>query len=110
MTQNRFSVFWTKTAEEDLEAIIEYLYEDSKEAAFEKFKLIKDSALELESFPRRGRVVPELKYFSILNYREILIGQWRLIYRIEGEQVIILAIFDGRRSLEDILLARILRE
>jgi hypothetical protein len=34
---------------------------------------------------------------------------YRLVYRIEGNSVNVLALFDGRRDLEDILFERMLR-
>ncbi|HNU92154.1 MAG TPA: type II toxin-antitoxin system RelE/ParE family toxin [Spirochaetota bacterium] len=48
--------------------------------------------------------------YSIENYRVIIISTWRMIYRIEGSNVYIVALFDGRRNFEDILLRRIIRE
>jgi len=38
-----------------------------------------------------------------------VIRPWRVIYRIEAERVYVVAVIDGRRNVEDILLARLLR-
>ncbi len=43
------------------------------------------------------------------TWRELLIEPYRLIYRIEGDTVTVLALFDGRRDLEDLLLERLVR-
>ena len=41
--------------------------------------------------------------------RERLIEPYRLIYRIENDTLTVLALFDGRRELEDLLLERLVR-
>jgi hypothetical protein len=43
------------------------------------------------------------------TWRELIVKPYRLIYRIEGEVVNVLAVFDGHRDLEDLLLERLLR-
>jgi hypothetical protein len=47
-----------------------------------------------------------LKEQGIILYREIILAHWRMIYRIAGQTVYVLAVFDARRNLEDILLDR----
>jgi toxin ParE1/3/4 len=56
--------------------------------------------------PERGRIVPELREQGIILYREIILAPWRVIYRIVGQTVYVLAVLDARRNLEDILLDR----
>jgi toxin ParE1/3/4 len=57
----------------------------------------------------RGRVVPELRELSLEPWRELLVKPYRIIYRISGPQVLIIAVLDGRRDVEDTLLRRLLR-
>lgn len=104
----KYSIFWTKTAEQDLRNIISHIAQDRLERALEVFHTIRASASDLESLPQRGRIVPELKVHGISTYRELVISPWRMIYRIEGKKVIILTVIDGRRNLEDILLERLI--
>jgi plasmid stabilization system protein ParE len=54
-------------------------------------------------------VVPELARLGMRTWREIVARPYRLIYRIEGDTVNVLAVFDGRRDLEDLLFERLLR-
>jgi plasmid stabilization system protein ParE len=54
-------------------------------------------------------VVPELARFQMRTWRELVIRPYRLVYRIEGDTVTVLAVFDARRDLEDLLLERLLR-
>ena len=110
MTRKRnYSVKWTQIAEDDLVAIVDYIAADNPDAALSIFDRIRTLAKELVSFPERGRVVPELQRFGISQYRELLPAPWRLIFRIGDGEVFVVAVFDGRRDLEDILLERIIR-
>lgn len=51
----------------------------------------------LELFPESGRVVPELNRKEI---REVIIGNYRIIYRIRGELVEILTVYHSSRLLD----------
>jgi addiction module RelE/StbE family toxin len=105
-----YKVFWAETAEEDLKSIIEYIYADNPSAARGNLEKIKSKASNLCSFPDRGRIVPELKDHGILQYRELIVPPWRVIYRISELRVYVLSVIDSRRNVEDILLERLVRE
>jgi len=105
-----FKVFWAETAEEDLKSIIEYIYADNPSAARGSLEKIKSKASNLSSFPERGRIVPELKDHGILQYRELVVPPWRVIYRISELRVYVLSVIDSRRNVEDILLEKLVRE
>ncbi len=105
----RFSVQWTETARRDLESIVDHVAEESVDRAEDILGRLQRTASRLSSLPERGRVVPELKEQGILVYRELQSPPWRLIYRLDGRSAIILAVIDGRRNLEDLLLDRFLR-
>ena len=110
MPKNKPAIFWTETAEKDLEIVIDHILYESKEIAYDIFNLIKSSVLNLENFPTHGRIVPELQYYHINTYREIIVKSWRILYRIEGSALYILAVIEARRNIEDILLERFLKE
>jgi plasmid stabilization system protein ParE len=55
-------------------------------------------------------LVPELKAVDVLQYRELIEPPWRIIYRIEPDQVMVLAVLDGRRDLRSLLLERLVRD
>jgi len=60
----------------------------------------------LNQFHDRGRIVPELKTYGILSYRELIISPWRVVYRTSEQKVYVLAVIDSRRNIEDILIER----
>ena len=103
----KYRVVWANIAANDLKSIIDYIADDSPSNAFKIFKNIKQKASNLYLFPERGRIVPELQDQGILQYRELIISPWRLLYRISAKNVYVLAVLDSRRNIEDILLKRL---
>ncbi len=103
-----YAVGWAKTARNDLLQIVKYLEAQSPSGAVSVFKAIKEKAVELDKFAERGRIVPELQNQGVFQYRELVVLHWRLIYKIVGQAVLVVAVLDSRRNLEDILLQRFL--
>jgi plasmid stabilization system protein ParE len=108
--RRRYDVCWTKTAAQDLEAIVDYIAHESFDTALRILTKVRGAAATLSSTPHRGRVVPELRTHGILVYHELVVSPWRMIYRIGEGQVYVLAMFDSRRNLEDVLLERFTRQ
>ncbi|KJS17254.1 MAG: plasmid stabilization protein [Peptococcaceae bacterium BRH_c4b] len=106
MTKGTYQVFWTQTAQQDSKRIIEYIAADSEIQARRVYLAIKQKADNLRQMPLQERIVPELIYYSILTYRELISPPWRIIYKTEENKVWVLAVIDGRRNVEDILLDR----
>ena len=102
-----YEALWSNVAENDLKKIIEYIADDSHSIARKIFKNIKHSASSHYTFPERCRIVPELRDQGILQYRELIIPPWRILFRISGKNVYVLSVFDSRRNIEDILLRRL---
>ena len=89
---------WSNEALEDIESIATYIEKDSPVYAksivskfFEKAEIIKD-------FTQLGRIVPELNDSTI---REIFVYSYRLIYKIDSNTVLFVAVIHGKRLLEN---------
>jgi toxin ParE1/3/4 len=41
--------------------------------------------------------------------RELVVSPYRLVYRVGSDAMVVLAVFDGRRDLEDVLVDRLRR-
>jgi toxin ParE1/3/4 len=106
----KHEVRWAKTAEQDLEAIVNYIARDSIEGALKILTKLRDGAETLLSMPQKGRLVRELLAQGVVTYHELIVPPWRIIYRIGRRQVHVLAVIDSRRNLEDILLERFTRQ
>ena len=91
-------IFWTKMAQDDLRAIKQHISRDAPKTAAAYIQRIKKSVRRLMSMPYSGQVVPELGREEI---REVLQGNYRIIYRIRGERIDILTVFHGARLLDD---------
>jgi plasmid stabilization system protein ParE len=88
-------VVWAHSAEEDLEAAAAYMRRDSPAYAASFVNRALQAGRLLRHSPERGRIVPEFQSRSI---REILVQSHRLIYRIEDDQISIVALIHGRRE------------
>jgi len=109
MTVAKNKILWTETAKTDLNEIIDYIANDSGENALKQYEKIKSICQKIKDFPEQGRIIPELAYQNIIKYHEIILPPWRIMYKKEKNIIYIMAILDGRRNIEDILLRRQLR-
>ena len=98
-------VVWTGPAAEDLRQVHQFIARDSKQYASITVRRIRETVARLESFPESGRVVPE---FPGGQYREVLVGQYRAVYRYlaDRNQVRVLAVVHGSRLLPPLLEGR----
>jgi len=104
-----YKVKWTSNAKEDLLNIVDYIKKDSLNAARKVYEQIKEKAQSSNLFPLRGRVVPELLKEGITIYKELIEQSWRIMYKIEDDTVYIMAIFDSRQNVEELLLQKLLK-
>jgi len=105
----RRKVLWARSARRDLESIVAYLASRSPQAALATLDRLQSKARSLAGLVERGRVVPELARLHVREYRELTVPPYRLIYRARAKDVLVLAVLDARRSLEDVLLDRLIR-
>ncbi len=105
----KFKVLWAKSAQHDLEGIIEYIKLDDVDIAHDAFVQIRLECDELYYFPEKFRVVPELQKININRYREVIYKRWRIVYNIVNSSVYVLFVIDSSRNVEDILLERLLK-
>jgi plasmid stabilization system protein ParE len=104
-----YKVQWTSNAKEDLLNIVAYIKEDSLTIARDVYQNIRNKANSSNLFPLRGRVVPELQKEGITMYRELICSVWRILYKVDNDTVYIMAIFDSRQNVEELLLQKLIR-
>ena len=105
--RSRYTVRWTPEAESDAATIVEFFHDQiHAEKVIVQFGEKADS---LRTLPERGRVVPELRKIGVLTYLEVFHKPWRMVYKIRGREVWIMAVLDGRRDLVDLLFERLAR-
>ena len=108
-TSAKFEVLLTEGAEQDLEAIHDYIsdFDCVANANYVLDKLM-DVVESLSKFPERGSYPKELVGLGIKEYRQTFFKPYRVIYRVAGSQVIIYLIADGRRDMQSVLARRLL--
>ena len=79
------------------------------DAAARVYGKIRTRTRTLSSHPNRCRVVPELKSFGVVEYRELIVSPYRIFFRVDGRDVGIIGVLDGRRDLEETLVRRAMR-
>lgn len=108
-TPAKFEVLLTEGAEQDLEAIHDYISEFNCVAnANYVLNELMDVVESLSKFPERGSYPKELICLGIKEYRQAFFKPYRVIYRVTGSQVIIYLIADGRRDMQSVLARRLL--
>lgn len=90
---------WSPRAAANLEEICSYIARDSKYYASLFSKKILSIVKNIPQFPKSGRIVPEYKDE---NLREKIYENYRIVYRIKGELIEIVAICHGAKPLENI--------
>ncbi|MEO8637159.1 MAG: type II toxin-antitoxin system RelE/ParE family toxin [Gemmatimonadales bacterium] len=85
---------WTPQALEDLEAIRAYVSRDSVQYAAVLVERLFTAVDRLEVFPDSGRIVPE---FQRRDLREVILGSYRIVYRLSADRAVILTVFHGAR-------------
>jgi toxin ParE1/3/4 len=104
----QFTVVWTPVAASDLERLAAHLVREAPLRAERLLLQIIARGESLEALSGRGRPLGELRSVGDQTRLEIQEPPWRIIYRIVDWTVEIHGVFDGRRSLEDILLERLI--
>lgn len=92
-----YRVVWSGRAVSDLEAIADYIAQDSPAYAAVVVRAILGRTKTLSHFPRSGRKVPE---FDDENIRELLAYSYRVIYRVQEGQALVAAVIHGKRLLQ----------
>jgi toxin ParE1/3/4 len=92
-------IVWTEFALEDLKSIHGYISKDSKIYADRFIEKLISRVDQLENNPESGRIVPE---FNIEIIRELIEGNYRIIYRINSDFVGIVRVHHSARQLKNV--------
>jgi toxin ParE1/3/4 len=99
-------IIWTQRSLTDLKSIAEYISQDSIKYASLTIERLIDVTSYLESNPRIGRMVPEMRRQD--KIREIIYGNYRIIYQITSTQTIhILTVHHSAKRLRQTSLRRL---
>lgn len=88
-------VIWAPSALNDVDSIAEYIARDSVEMAALFVVRLFEATDRLEEFPFSGRIIPEI---NNSDCREIIYGAYRIMYRIERNEVWITGVIHSARD------------
>ena len=88
-------MIWAPSAVKDAGDIAEYVARDSADQAALLVARLIEATDRLAEFPESGRRIPELAH---PDCREVLVGDYRVMYRLEGSEVWITGIVHGARD------------
>lgn len=91
------TIHWSEQSRDDLKSIYDFIYKDSPKYANITINKIIELTDRLEQNPNSGRFVPE---FNNKKIREIIYGNYRIIYKLEDKRVIILTVYHSARILK----------
>lgn len=89
-------IIWSPLAVERVSEIAAYIAEDNPAAAEKWVDEVFTKVGNLQSFPQSGRIVPEANNKAI---RELIYGNYRVIYRLEEKRVSVLTVRHGKQIL-----------
>ena len=89
-------IVWSPLALDRASEIADYIAQDKPSAAEKWLENVFSKVEQLKSFPEMGRIVPELGRKQI---RELIYGNYRIIYGLENKRILILTIRHGKQLL-----------
>ena len=89
-------IVWSPHAVERASEIVDYIAQDKPLAADKWIHTVFSKVDQLRSNPEIGRIVPEINEHQ---FRELIYGNYRIIYHIEKKQISILTIRHGKQIL-----------
>ncbi len=89
-------ILWSPLAIDRVAEIAEYIAADNPGAAENWVNTVFEKVEELKRLPEIGRVVPEVDNKSI---RELIYGNYRIIYRVEEMRLSVLTVRHGKQIL-----------
>ncbi len=92
------SIIWTQIALDDIHNIAGFIGKDSEFYARQFVKKLINATLKLETYPEIGKPLRELQQSE---YREILFKKYRIIYRIQAENIYIISVHHSAKLLEN---------
>ncbi len=91
-------ITWSPHSKAQLTGIAEYIALDKPAAAYRWLENVFKEVEKLELFPKSGRRVPE---FNQEDIREIIFGNYRIIYKIKEDEIIITSVRHGKQLLDN---------
>ena len=88
-------VEWSDCARDDLADLVRFIGRDSELYARRFAERVVLATRRLQAFPESGRMIPEAEDKAL---REIIVQGYRVMYRLETNRALVLAVMHGSRD------------
>jgi plasmid stabilization system protein ParE len=95
----RFEVFISDTAKRDLAEVWDYIAVDDLHAAVRWVGELERRVATLECFPERCPLIAENEFLGT-RMRHLVLGDYRVVFRVSGRRVHVVRCIHGARLLE----------
>jgi len=89
-------LIWTEPALNELDDISAWIADEDRLAASRLVQAVLDATARLKRRPRMGRAVPEAVGKT---HREVIVRPLRIVYRLAGKDVLVVAVLRGEQPL-----------
>ncbi len=83
------NIIWSPLAMNRVSEIADYIAQDNIGASVKWIDELFKEVAQLNKFPESGRIVPEMDRYNI---RELIFGNYRIIYQIRTQEISILTV------------------
>lgn len=94
-----YKVFITQNAQDDLRHIFSYIAEDRISDAKIFVSELEKKINTLSTLPEQASYIPENVFFGT-DYRQLILRKYRVIYRIDKDEIFVLRVIQGSKLLE----------
>ena len=88
---------WSERSVNDLIAIQGYIAQDNPQTAKKWVAKLRQRARSAADTALAGRIVPE---FNQNDIREVFLGNYRIVYRVRDDGILVLTVFEGHQLLK----------
>ena len=93
-------LIWSPRAIRQIDDLADYIAKSSGHYPAIVVKRIFGRMASVPDQPGQGRRVPE--YDGPREYREVFVHSWRIIYRVDAESLVVVAVVHGARLLKNV--------
>ena len=95
----KYQIITARIVKSDLNEIWNYVANDSPQQASKFINKIEKKLNSLKTMPERCPTIPENELLGT-KFRHLIIGNYRVIFSIRGDKIVILRIIHGARLLD----------
>ena len=101
MAKSKFDIVFLPRADDDLDEIITFIDNESRNAALKLMELIESKINQLADFPYLGKEALDID-IKRLGYRLVPAGNYLIFYRIENDEILICRVLHASRDIVSI--------